>query len=140
MKYLTFALAKGRLAKTAMEMFEKSALELVVSVSRCLVADSVREVVRAFVGYFQTITGIKATNVIAIGSPASGKSFILERALAMMPQEYIHYGVMTESAFFESFDGQNLEIRAGSTIPEEGGITEREIRLLRGRREPEREQ
>ena len=92
-----------------MEMFEKSALELVVSVSRCLVADSVREVVRAFVGYFQTITGIKATNVIAIGSPASGKSFILERALAMMPQEYIHYGVMTESAFFESFDGQNLD-------------------------------
>ncbi len=39
-----------------------------------------------------------------------------------------------------TFDGQNLEIRAGSTIPEEGGITEREIRLLRGRREPEREQ
>ena len=92
-----------------MERFDKSPLELVVSTARCLVADSVREVVRAFVGYFQTITGIKATNVIAIGSPASGKSFILERALAMMPQERIHYGVMTESAFFETFEGQNLD-------------------------------
>lgn len=92
-----------------MELFDKTALELVVATSRCLVADSVREVVRAFVGYFQTINGIKATNVIAIGSPASGKSFILDTALAMMPQEFIHYGVMTESAFFETFDGQNLD-------------------------------
>ena len=92
-----------------MEKFDKSPLELVVSTARCLVADSVREVVRAFVGYFQTITGIKATNVIAIGHPASGKSFILERALAMMPQEKIHFGVMTESAFFETFDGMNLD-------------------------------
>ena len=90
------------------EMFNMSPLELVVSCSRCLVADSVREVVRAFVGYFQTINNIKATNVIAIGSPASGKSFILETALSMMPQEYIHHGVMTESAFFESFDGMDL--------------------------------
>ena len=95
--------------KMNMDKFHKTPLGLVVSVSRCLVADSVREVVRAFVGYFQTLTGIKATNVIAIGSPASGKSFILERALAMMPQEKIHYGVMTESAFFETFDGQNLD-------------------------------
>ena len=95
--------------KMYMQKYEKSALELVVSCSRCLVADSVREVVRAFVGYFQTINNIKATNVIAIGSPASGKSFILETALSMMPQEYIHYGVMTESAFFETFDGQNLD-------------------------------
>ena len=92
-----------------MEIFDKTALELIVATSRCLVADSVREVVRAFVGYFQTINGIKATNVIAIGSPASGKSFILDTALAMMPQEYVHYGVMTESAFFETFDGQNLD-------------------------------
>ena len=95
--------------KMHMDRFGLDALELIVATSRCLVADSVREVVRAFVGYFQTITGIKATNVIAIGSPASGKSFILERALAMMPQEKVHYGVMTESAFFESFDGQNLD-------------------------------
>ena len=92
-----------------MQKYDKSALELVVSCSRCLVADSVREVVRAFVGYFQTINNIKATNVIAIGSPASGKSFILETALSMMPQEFIHYGIMTESAFFETFDGQNLD-------------------------------
>ena len=92
-----------------MELYDKSALELVVSTARCLVADSVREVIRAFVGYFQTIVGIKATNVIAIGSPASGKSFILEIALSMMPQEKIHYGVMSESAFFESFDGMNLD-------------------------------
>lgn len=85
-----------------------SALELIVSVSRCLVADSVREVIRAFVGYFQTINGFKATNVIAIGSPASGKSFILETALSMIPDEYIHPTIMTESAFFETFDGMDL--------------------------------
>ena len=95
--------------RTYMQIFDKSALELVVSTARCLVADSVREVIRAFVGYFQTIVGIKATNVIAIGSPASGKSFILETALSMMPQEYVHYGTMTESAFFETFDGMNLD-------------------------------
>ena len=88
--------------------FDLSPLELIVSVSRCLVADSVREVIRAFVGYFQTINGFKATNVIAVGSPASGKSFILETAISMMPDKYIHRGVMTESAFFESFDGMDL--------------------------------
>ena len=44
-----------------MEIYGKSALELVVATSRCLVADSVREVIRAFVGYFQTITGSMST-------------------------------------------------------------------------------
>lgn len=94
--------------KNYQQMFDLTPLELIVACSRCLVADSVREVIRAFVGYFQTINNIKATNVIAIGSPASGKSFILDVALSMMPQENIHYGVMTESAFFESFDGMDL--------------------------------
>lgn len=88
--------------------YDLSALELVVATSRCLCADSVREVVRAFIGYFQTVNGFKGTNVIAIGSPASGKSFILETALSMIPQEVVHYGVMTESAFFERFDGMDL--------------------------------
>lgn len=91
-----------------MAVYGYSPLELVVSTARCLCADSVREVVRAFIGYFQTVNGFKGTNVIAIGSPASGKSFILETALSMIPQEFVHYGSMTESAFFESFDGQDL--------------------------------
>ena len=89
--------------------YNMSALELVVATSRCLCADSVREVIRAFIGYFQTVNGFKGTNVIAIGNPASGKSFILETALSLIPQEYVHYGIMTESAFFETFDGQNLD-------------------------------
>ena len=88
--------------------YDMSALELIVATSRCLCADSVREVVRAFIGYFQTVNGFKGTNVIAIGSPASGKSFILETALSMIPQEYVHYGIMTESAFFETYEGRDL--------------------------------
>ena len=88
--------------------YDLTALELITATSRCLVADSVREVIRAFVGYFQTINGFKATNVIAVGSPASGKSFILETALDMMPDEFVHRTIMTESAFFESFDGMDL--------------------------------
>lgn len=94
--------------KDYMMEYELSPLELVVATSRCLCADSVREVVRAFIGYFQTVNGFKGTNVIAIGSPASGKSFILETALSMIPQEFVHYGIMTESAFFETFEGRDL--------------------------------
>lgn len=88
--------------------YDVSPLELIVATSRCLVADSVREVIRAFVGYFQTVNNFKATNVIAIGSPASGKSFILETALSMIPDEFVHKTIMTEPAFYEEFDGQDL--------------------------------
>ena len=88
--------------------YDMSALELVVATSRCLVADSAREVIRAFVGYFQTINSFKATNVIAVGHPAAGKSYILETALDMMPDEFVHRTIMTESAFFETYDGMDL--------------------------------
>lgn len=88
--------------------YDVSPLELIVATSRCLVADSVREVIRAFVGYFQTVNNFKATNVIAIGHPTSGKSFILEKALSMIPDEYVHKTIMTEPAFYEEFDGMDL--------------------------------
>lgn len=84
-------------------------LEFIVSVSRCLCADSVREVVRAFVGFFLTYKKFRATNVIAIGSASSGKSFILETALSMCPQEKVHRGIMSPASFFREFDGQNLD-------------------------------
>lgn len=84
-------------------------LQFIVSVARCLCADSVREVIRAFIGFFLTYKEFRATNVIAIGSASAGKSFILETALSMCPQEKVHYGVMTSSAFFREFNGKNLD-------------------------------
>ena len=92
-----------------LQEFNMTPLEFVVSVARCLCADSVREVVRAFIGFFLTYKGFKATNVIAIGSASSGKSFILDTALSMCPDERVHRGIMTSASFFREFDGMNLD-------------------------------
>lgn len=92
-----------------LEEFDMTPLEFIVSVSRCLCADSVREVIRAFVGFFLTYKGFRATNVIAIGSASAGKSFILETALSMCPQEKVHRGIMSSASFFREFNGQNLD-------------------------------
>lgn len=43
-------------------------LELIVATSHCLGVGNPREIINAFFGYFQTYTGIKATNVIAVGN------------------------------------------------------------------------
>ena len=90
------------------EKYELTPLGLIVSVSHCLGVGNPREIVRAFLGYFQTACGFKGTNVIAIGSAASGKSFTLETALAMIPQEIVYYGVMTVAYFFRRFEGKDL--------------------------------
>ena len=88
--------------------FNMTPLELIISTSHCLGVGKPREIVRAFFGYFQTYCGEKGTNVIAIGSPASGKSFTLETALSMIPQERVYYGAKTVAYFFRKFNGQDL--------------------------------
>lgn len=91
-----------------LEKYDKTPLEMIVAVSHCLGVGSPREIVRAFLGYFQTVSSFKGSNVIAIGSPASGKSFILETALSMIPDENIHKGVKTVAYFFNKYNHQDL--------------------------------
>jgi len=90
------------------EKYQLTPLGLIVSVSHCLGVGNPREIVRAFLGYFQTACGFKGTNVIAIGSAASGKSFTLETALSMIPSEIVYYGVKTVAYFFRKFQGRDL--------------------------------
>ena len=91
-----------------LEKYDKTALEMIVAVSHCLGVGSPREIVRAFLGYFQTIAGFKGTNVIAIGSPASGKSFVLETALSMIPDENVHKGGKSVAYFFRKYNHRDL--------------------------------
>ena len=88
--------------------YDMTPLELIVATSHCLGVGKPREIVRAFFGYFQTYCGEKGTNVIAIGSPASGKSFTLETALSMIPSESIIKGAKTVAYFFRKYNHQNL--------------------------------
>ena len=90
------------------EKYGLSPLGLIVSVTHCLGVGSSREIVRAFLGYFQTAAGFKGTNVIAVGNATSGKSFTLETALSMLPQELISYGVKSVAYFFRKYAGQDL--------------------------------
>ena len=88
--------------------YDMTPLELIVSVTHCLGVGKPREIVRAFFGYFQTYCGEKGTNVIAIGGPASGKSFILQTALSMIPDERIIHGAKTVSYFFNKYEGRDM--------------------------------
>ena len=88
--------------------YDMTPLELIVATTHCLGVGKPREIVRAFIGYFQTYIGYKGTNVIAIGSPASGKSFILETALSMIPKERVIIGVKTLAYFFNKYNGRDL--------------------------------
>ena len=88
--------------------YDMTPLELIVATSHCLGVGKPREIVRAFFGYFQTYCGEKGTNVIAIGSPASGKSFTLETALSMIPTERVVYGAKTVAYFFRKYNGRDL--------------------------------
>lgn len=91
-----------------LEKYDKTPLELIVATSHCLGVGSPREIVRAFLGYFQTVSGFKGSNVIAIGSPASGKSYILETALSMIPDEQVKIGVKTVAYFFNKYNHKDL--------------------------------
>ena len=66
------------------------------------------EVLRAYFGFLQTYLGFKGTNVIAVGSQASGKSHIIETALRFIPQERVHYGVKSVAYFFRKFNHMDL--------------------------------
>lgn len=88
--------------------YDMTPLELIVSVTHCLGVGKPREIVRAFFGYFQTYSGEKGTNVIAIGSPATGKSFILETAMSMIPSERIIRGTKTVAYFFNKYQGRDM--------------------------------
>jgi len=91
-----------------LEEFNLTPLELIVATTHCLGVGKPREIVRAFLGYFQTVVGYKGTNVIAIGTPASGKSFILETALDMIPSERIIHGAKSVSYFFNKYSGEDM--------------------------------
>ena len=88
--------------------YNMTPLELIVATSHCLGVGNPREIINAFFGYFQTYTGIKATNVIAVGNQASGKSFMLENALSMIPEERVHKGVDSVAYFFRKYNGKDL--------------------------------
>ena len=66
-------------------------------------------ILKVYISYLLTVLKIKATNVIAIGSQSSGKSFSIESALKMIPTEYVIKGVHTEAYFFGKFNGMNLD-------------------------------
>ena len=88
--------------------YDMTALELIVATTHCLGVGKPREIVRAFLGYFQTYVGYKGTNVIAIGNPASGKSFILETALSLIPSERVINGAKSISYFFNKYEGRDM--------------------------------
>lgn len=88
--------------------YDMTALELIVATTHCLGVGKPREIVRAFLGYFQTYVGYKGTNVIAIGNPASGKSFILETALSLIPEERVINGAKSISYFFNKYEGRDM--------------------------------
>ena len=66
------------------------------------------EVLRAFIGFLQTYLGFKGTNVIAVGSQASGKSHILDSALRFIPEERVVKGSMTPAYFFKKYNRMDL--------------------------------
>lgn len=68
-------------------------------------------VLKVYVALLLTILGVKATNIIAIGKQSSGKTHCLERALEMIPQEFVVRGVHTKAYFFTKFNGQDVSRR-----------------------------
>ena len=91
-----------------LEDYDMTPLELIVAVTHCLGVGKPREIVRAFFGYFQTYCGEKGTNVIAIGNASSGKSFILETALSMIPSERVIKGTKTVAYFFNKYNRRDM--------------------------------
>lgn len=85
-----------------------SFFEEVIAITHCLGVGNPREIIKAWIGYFQTYLGYKGTNVIAVGSPATGKSFVLETALSMIPEEKVHKGVKSVAYFFRKYNHQDL--------------------------------
>lgn len=83
-------------------------LEFVTKICDGLGVGLTVEVLRAFFGFLQTYLGYKGTNVIAVGSQASGKSHIIETALRFIPQERVHYGAKSVAYFFRKYNHMDL--------------------------------
>lgn len=87
---------------------EFTPLEFITKITDGLGVGLQIEVLRAFFGFLQTYLGYKGTNVIAIGSQATGKSHIIDTALRFIPQERVHYGVKSVAYFFRKFNHMDL--------------------------------
>lgn len=85
--------------------------------------NSTLEIFKAYLGYLQTLTGAKGTNVISIGSQSSGKTHILENPLDCLPDEYVHRGTWTKASFFTEFAGQDLTHHL-FYIGDQGGVND----------------
>lgn len=90
------------------ENYGYTPLQYLVRVFESYGVNSTLEIFKAYLGYLQTLIGLKGTNVIAIGNQASGKSHILENPLDCIPQEYVHRSRYTRASFFTEFAGRDL--------------------------------
>ena len=94
--------------KSNCERYGYTPLQYLVRIFEGYGVNSTLEIFKAYLGYLQTLTGLKGTNVIAIGGQSSGKTHILENPLECIPDEYVHRGVFTKPAFFTKFAGHDL--------------------------------
>ena len=90
------------------ERYDYTPLQYLVRIFEGFGVNSTLEIFKAYLGFLQTLTGAKGTNVISIGSQSSGKTHILENPLDCIPQEYVHRGTYTVAGFFTEFAGQDL--------------------------------
>ncbi|WP_458456486.1 hypothetical protein [Methanobrevibacter sp.] len=94
--------------KMSCRRYNYSPLQYLVRVFEGYGVNSTLEIFKAYLGYLQTLIGLRGTNVIAIGSQSSGKSHIVENPLDCIPQEYVHRGTYTLASFFTEFAGRDL--------------------------------
>ena len=90
------------------ERYGYTPLQYLIRVFEAYGVNSTLEIFKAYLGYLQTLTGAKGTNVISIGSQSSGKTHILENPLDCIPVEYVHRGTWTKASFFTEFSGRDL--------------------------------
>lgn len=91
------------------EKYQMTDLQFLAQICQGLGVGLADTILKIYISYLLTVLKIKATNVIAIGSQSSGKSFSIEGAIKMIPSEYVIYGVHTEAYFFGKFNGMNLD-------------------------------
>lgn len=95
--------------KTKRDRYGYNDLQFIAQICQGLGVGISDIILKVYISYLLTVLRIKATNVIAIGSQSSGKSFSIESALRMIPSEYVITGVHTEAYFFGKFNGMNLD-------------------------------
>ena len=94
--------------KFEMERYGYTPLEYIIRVFEGYGVDSQLEILKIYLGYLQTLIGLKGTNVITVGQQSSGKSHLLENPLDCLPQRYVHKGIYSKPAFFTEFAGMDL--------------------------------